>query len=54
VAKVIAGQENVLKFYDGYGDKLGYKQDSITKFGNKFLKEKFPKVDYIIKAYFIK
>jgi cyclophilin family peptidyl-prolyl cis-trans isomerase len=54
VAKVIAGKENVLKFYNGYGDKLGYKQDSITKFGNKFLREKFPKVDYIIKAYFIK
>ena len=54
VAKVITGQENVLKFYNGYGDKLGFKQDSITKFGNKFLREKFPKVDYIIKAYLIK
>lgn len=54
IAKVIAGQENVLKFYNGYGDKLGYKQDSITKFGNAFLREKFPKVDYIIKAYIIK
>ena len=54
IAKVIAGKENVLKFYDGYGDKLGRKQDSINKFGNKFLREKFPKVDYIIKAYFIK
>lgn len=54
VAKVIEGQENVLKFYSGYGDKLGYKQDSITKFGNQFLREKFPKVDYIIKAYIIK
>lgn len=54
VAKVIAGQENVLKFYSGYGDKLGFKQDSITKFGNKFLREKFPKVDYIIKAYILK
>ena len=54
IAKVITGKENVLKFYDGYGDKLGRKQDSINKFGNKFLREKFPKVDYIIKAYFIK
>ncbi len=53
VAKVITGQENVLKFYNGYGDKLGFKQDSITKFGNKFLRNKFPKVDYIIKAYLI-
>ncbi|MFT5762511.1 MAG: peptidyl-prolyl cis-trans isomerase A (cyclophilin A) [Polaribacter sp.] len=54
IAKVIAGKENVLKFYDGYGDTLGRKQDSINKFGNVFLREKFPKVDYIIKAYFIK
>ena len=54
VAKVIMGQENVLKFYDGYGDKLGMKQDSITKFGNAFLKEKFPKIDYITKAYLLK
>lgn len=54
VAKVIAGKEIVLQFYDGYGDKLGRKQDSINKFGNKFLRESFPKVDYIKKAYFIK
>ncbi len=54
IAKVTKGKENVLKFYGGYGDKLGFKQDSITKFGNKFLREKFPKVDYIIKAYILK
>jgi len=54
IAKVITGQKNVLKFYNGYGDELGSKQDSITKFGNKFLREKFPEVDYIIKAYIIK
>ncbi|MDG1245302.1 MAG: peptidylprolyl isomerase [Polaribacter sp.] len=54
IAKVIAGKENVLKFYDGYGDTLGRKQDSIVQFGNTYLREKFPKVDYIIKAYFIK
>ena len=54
IAKVIAGKDVVLKFYDGYGDRLGRKQDSINKLGNKFLREKFPKVDYIKKAYFIK
>ena len=54
IAKVIEGKENVLKFYNGYGDKLGRKQDSINQFGNKYLREKFPKVDYIKKAYFIK
>ena len=52
--EVISGKENVLKFYNNYGDKLGYKQDSIFKFGNKFLREKYPKVDYIIKGYLLK
>ncbi len=54
IAKVIAGKEVVLKFYEGYGDGLGRKQDSINRFGNTFLREKYPKVDYIQKAYFIK
>ena len=54
VAKITAGKDNVLKFYDGYGDKLGTQQGKINKFGNAFLREKYPKVDYIIKAYFIK
>ena len=44
IAKVIAGKDVVLKFYDGYGDKLGRKQDSIAEFGNAYLREKFPKV----------
>ncbi|KGL58913.1 peptidylprolyl isomerase [Polaribacter sp. Hel1_85] len=54
IAKVIEGKENVLKFYSGYGDQLGRQQDKINKDGNTFLREKYPKVDYIIKAYFIK
>ncbi|TXD47998.1 peptidylprolyl isomerase [Polaribacter sp. IC073] len=54
VAKVISGQENVLKFYDGYGDKLGRQQGEINKRGNTFLRTEYPKVDYILKAYFIK
>jgi cyclophilin family peptidyl-prolyl cis-trans isomerase len=54
VAKVIDGKENVLKFYSGYGDKLGMQQASINKLGNSFLREKYPKVDYIIKAYLLK
>ncbi|MDX6746479.1 peptidylprolyl isomerase [Polaribacter sp. PL03] len=54
VAKVISGKENVLKFYDGYGDKLGRQQGKINRLGNAFLRENYPKVDYIIKAYFIK
>ncbi|MAD98264.1 MAG: peptidylprolyl isomerase [Flavobacteriaceae bacterium] len=54
VAKVTAGMENVLKFYNGYGDKLGYRQDSITKYGNDFIKRKYPKVDFIKTAYLLK
>ena len=54
VAKVTAGMENVLKFYNGYGDKLGFRQDSITKYGNDFIKRKYPKVDFIHTAYLLK
>ncbi|MEQ6123097.1 peptidylprolyl isomerase [Pseudotenacibaculum sp. MALMAid0570] len=54
IAKVISGMENVEKFYGGYGDKLGFKQDSIQKFGNKFIRDKYSEVDFIHKAYIIK
>ena len=54
VAKVTSGMENVLKFYDKHGDKLGMKQDSIQTYGNKFLRKNYPKIDYIIKAYILK
>jgi cyclophilin family peptidyl-prolyl cis-trans isomerase len=54
IAKVIEGKENVLKFYDGYGDSLGRKQGKIAELGNEFLRKEYPKVDYIIKAYIIK
>lgn len=54
IAKVTKGSENVLKFYDKYGDKLGALQDSISKFGNAFLRKSYPEVDYIKKAVIIK
>ena len=54
IAKVIAGQESVLKFYDGYGDGLGRKQGKIAELGNEFLRKEYPKVDYIIRAYILK
>jgi len=54
VAKVVEGQSNILKFYDGYGEELGRKQEAITKFGNAFIKENYPKTDFIIKAYILK
>ncbi len=54
IAKVTKGSENVLKFYDKYGDKLGFRQDSIQKYGNKFIKKNYPEVDFIIKATILK
>ncbi len=54
IAKVTKGEDVVLKFYDGYGDKLGRKQDSIAKFGNRFIRDKYPKVDFIKTAYLLK
>jgi peptidyl-prolyl cis-trans isomerase A (cyclophilin A) len=54
VAKVVKGQSNILKFYDGYGEELGRKQEAITKLGNAFIKENYPKTDFIIKAYILK
>jgi len=54
VAKVTKGVENVLKFYDKYGDKLGFRQDSIQKYGNKFIKKNYPEVDFIYKAKILK
>lgn len=54
IAKVTSGSENVLKFYGKHGDKLGMRQDSIQKYGNKFLRKNYPEIDYIKKAYIIK
>ena len=54
IAKVISGMENIEKFHDGYGDKLGMRQDSIEKYGNKFIRKNYPEIDFIIKAYIIK
>lgn len=54
IAKVISGMENVLKFHDGYGDKLGMRQDSIQKFGNKFIRKNYPEIDFIKTAYLLK
>ena len=54
IAKVTKGMENIGKFYEAYGDKLGFKQDSIQKYGNDFIKRKYPEIDFIQKAYIIK
>ena len=54
VAKVISGMENVMKFYGDYGDELGFRQDSIQQYGNDFIRRKYPKTDFIYKAYILK
>ncbi|RPE00040.1 peptidylprolyl isomerase [Aureibaculum marinum] len=54
IAKVTEGMDVVKSFYDGYGEKPGYRQDSIQNKGNQYLKSNFPKLDYIKKAYIVK
>jgi len=54
VAKIVSGEETAKKFYSGYGDKLGMKQGNIRKFGNEFIRNKYSKTDFIIKASIIK
>jgi len=51
VARIISGIDVAKSFYGGYGEALDAKQDSIVLFGNKYLKNKYPKLDYIHKAY---
>lgn len=54
IAKVTDGMENVLKFYGKYGDKLGMRQDSIQKYGNKFIRKNYPEIDFIKQAFLLK
>jgi cyclophilin family peptidyl-prolyl cis-trans isomerase len=49
--KVIRGMEVVDKFYGAYKDTITFKfQDSIVKYGNKYLEKNFPGLDKIKKA----
>lgn len=54
VAKVIKGMDVVQSFYSKYGGQPASRQDSIYKRGNSYLKKKYPKLDYIKKAYILK
>jgi cyclophilin family peptidyl-prolyl cis-trans isomerase len=54
VAKITSGVENVHKFYADYGEKAAKKQGAIYAKGNVYLKENYPKLDYITKAYILK
>ncbi|MFY0608016.1 MAG: peptidylprolyl isomerase [Cyclobacteriaceae bacterium] len=54
VAEVTSGMDVVTKFYDGYGNAPATKQGQIFEQGNEYLKENFPKLDYINSAYLLK
>lgn len=50
-AKVVEGMEEVIgKLNDEYGDEITELQGTIAQVGNVFLDERFPNLDYIIKA----
>ena len=51
IAKITRGMETVHKFYNTKDNVPN--QDSINKYGNAYLKRKYPKLDYIKKAYII-
>ena len=50
--KVVAGQDVIKKFYGGYGEKVMGRggNTEIFKLGNAYLKDKWPKLDYIKSA----
>ncbi len=54
IAEVVSGMDVVEAFYDGYGNEPSGLQDTIRAEGNRFLKEEFPKIDYIKRAYLLK
>jgi len=54
VAKVTDGMDIIKSFYSGYAEKPSSNQDSIQLNGNTYLKNNFPMLDYIKKAYIIK
>ncbi len=50
IAEVISGMQVVDSIYSGYGAEPGGKQDSIQARGNTYLRENYPKIDYILQA----
>ncbi len=54
IARVTKGMKVVKSFYSGYKEKPSNKQPLIEKHGNDYLKNNFPKLDYIKKAYLVK
>lgn len=50
VARIIRGMDVIDKFYAGYGFDPTNQQDSIMQKGNRWLREKYPLIDYIKSA----
>jgi peptidyl-prolyl cis-trans isomerase A (cyclophilin A) len=54
IGRVVEGMDNIKKLYSGYGEGApsgrGPSQDRIYSQGNAYLKESFPKLDYITSA----
>ena len=55
IAKVIEGMDVADALYSGYGEEAGGgiragKQDPVFNGGNEYLKQKFPLLDYIVRA----
>ena len=50
IGRVVKGMEVVRSFYSGYGFEPATKQDSVYKYGNEYLLEHYPKLDYILRA----
>lgn len=53
VAKVSDGADTLYKLFADYKGEPANDQDTIYSKGNAFLREKYPNLDYIIKAYII-
>lgn len=47
IGKVIEGLEVIESLYSGYGESASQQQPTIAARGNEFLREQFPKLDYI-------
>jgi peptidyl-prolyl cis-trans isomerase A (cyclophilin A) len=50
VAKIVSGFDVVESLFGGYGFEPANYQDSVMRYGNSYLKKKFPDLDYIIEA----
>jgi len=53
IAKVTKGMNVIKSFYSAYNEKPSNEQASIEKYGNEYLKNNFPKLDYIKKSYIV-